>query len=479
MILESGIVVGILLVLGFALEGILFLIYGTFRPTRLFGRVAPLLCLTAVAFFILGKLGARDAVAAVSVLVVVLIGAVLNMMWAAAKVTRPLNQVLNKVRKESNQVAAISKRVSEASKGLAQGASQQASGLEETSASIEEITATTKNNADHAAQAQQIMEKARFLLEKVREYMEGMDKAIHEISQSSAETDRIIKTIEEIAFQTNLLALNAAVEAARAGEAGAGFAVVAEEVRNLAMRASEAAKGSSGLLDNTVRSVKGGSDLNAATQAAFKENFAMNQQIGVLIDEVAGASHEQAEGVSQVSKAMSDMEQVTEQSASQAQSLASSAEEMKGQAVQMKGFVRDLVTLFGVRNRATCAEAKRMAKKAASAVAKDAKTAFAEISDPEGRFIDRDLFVAVYDQREKVIAHGLNHQLSVVGKVSGLKDARGRRLIPEFLGFMRTRKDGWYDYDFVNPVTGKSEKKTAFCIRTGDLCIVVAADKGA
>ena len=321
MITETGIALAVVVVSGCALEGILFLMYGGLRPTRLFGRVAPLLCLTALAFFIFGRLGAWDTVGMAVAFLTVLAGGLLNMVWAASTVTKPLNLILNQVRKESNQVAAVSKQVSEASQLLAQGAAQQASGLEETAASIEEISATTRLNAESATRAQQIMEQARAILEKVREYMEGMDKSIHEISHSSSETDKIIKSIEEIAFQTNLLALNAAVEAARAGEAGAGFAVVAEEVRNLAMRAAEAAKGSSGLLEHTVRSVKGGSDLNAATQAAFKENFEMNQQVSVLIEEVAGASHGQSEGVDQVSKAVTDMGQVTEQSATQAQSL--------------------------------------------------------------------------------------------------------------------------------------------------------------
>ena len=471
--------VGLIALVILCVEASLYFIYGSFRPTRLFKWILPLFVIVALGFFILGKYGAANWGFPVLCFVVIIAAAILNFIWIASRVTQPLSRMLNAIRKESNQVAAISKALSSASKALATGASRQASGLEETSSSIEEMAATTKQNADNARTAKEIMEKTSALLDKVRDHMSGMDKSINEITQSSAETDKIIKSIDEIAFQTNLLALNAAVEAARAGEAGAGFAVVAEEVRNLAMRASEAAKGSGGLLENTVRSVKGGSDLNAATQAAFKDNFEMAKQIGTLIDEVAGASHEQAEGIGQISKAIADIEVVTERTTAEAEQVASSANEMKIQAVQMKEFVRDLITLFGMRNRASRQEAKRMAKKAARYIRSNSREAFKEISDHEGRFIDRDLFVAVYDKDTTIIAHGLERQLGVVGKPSSLKDAQGRDLVRDVLSFMGTRQEVWHDYEFVNPVLNKVEKKSAFVINTGEYYVMVAADREA
>ena len=177
--------------------------------------------------------------------------------------------------------------------------------------------------------------------------MGQMAEAIVEITKSSEETGKIIKTIDEIAFQTNLLALNAAVEAARAGEAGAGFAVVADEVRNLAMRAAEAAKNTSSLIENTIQSVKKGNELTSATKEAFKKNMEIAGKVGKLIDEIAAASREQAQGVGQANKAIAEMDKVTQQNASNAEETASAAEEMSAQAGQMERLVKELMVLVG------------------------------------------------------------------------------------------------------------------------------------
>jgi methyl-accepting chemotaxis protein len=177
--------------------------------------------------------------------------------------------------------------------------------------------------------------------------MGDMAAAIAEISKSSEETGKIIKTIDEIAFQTNLLALNAAVEAARAGEAGAGFAVVANEVRNLAMRAAEAAKSTADLIEGTIKAVKSGNEITQATQTAFKENMTISAKVGELVDEIAAASNEQSQGIDQVNNAVAEMDKVVQQAAANAEESASAAEEMNAQAQQMKQFVGQLVLLVG------------------------------------------------------------------------------------------------------------------------------------
>ncbi|HSR11199.1 MAG TPA: methyl-accepting chemotaxis protein [Thermodesulfobacteriota bacterium] len=259
----------------------------------------------------------------------------------------PLAKAIDNLSEGAGQVASASSQVTSASHSLAEGTSEQAAGLEETSSSMEEMSSMTKQNADHARQAKAMMGEANEIVDNVNHHMGNMAQAIAEITKSSEETGKIIKTIDEIAFQTNLLALNAAVEAARAGEAGAGFAVVADEVRNLALRASEAAKNTNNLIENTMKAVKKGNALTVQTQDAFRKNVEISSKIGKLIDEISAASQEQAQGIEQVGKALAEMDRVVQQNAANAEESASAAEEMNGQAEQMKGIVQQLSVIVG------------------------------------------------------------------------------------------------------------------------------------
>jgi methyl-accepting chemotaxis protein len=283
-------------------------------------------------------------------LVVVIMGICFSIglgIYFSISITNPITRVVTGLTDGADQVAAASAQVSSASQSLAEGASEQAASLEETSSSMEEMSSMTKQNADNAGQVKAMMGEAKIIVEKVTGHMDEMSKAIWEITKSSEETSKIIKTIDEIAFQTNLLALNAAVEAARAGEAGAGFAVVADEVRNLAMRAAEAAKSTNNLIENTIKAVKNGNELTSKTQEAFKENITISGKISQLIDEIATASMEQAHGISEVGTAINQMNGVTQQTAANAEESASASEELNAQAEQMKTYVADLSNVVG------------------------------------------------------------------------------------------------------------------------------------
>ncbi len=262
-------------------------------------------------------------------------------------ITKAINRIIENLNDGADQVACASGEVSSASQSLAEGAAEQASAIEETSSSLEEMSSMTKQNADNAQQADSLMKESGQAVVMANESMSELTTSMAEVSKASEETSKIIKTIDEIAFQTNLLALNAAVEAARAGEHGAGFAVVAEEVRNLAMRSADAAKNTSVLIEDTVTKVKNGSGLVNRASEVFGTVADSSSKVGELVGEIAAASNEQAQGIGQVNNAVTEMDKVTQQSAANAEETASASEELSAQAEQMKNMVGELIALVG------------------------------------------------------------------------------------------------------------------------------------
>lgn len=262
-------------------------------------------------------------------------------------VTLPLQNAIDGLSAASEQVASASTQVSSSSQTLAEGSSEQAASLEETSSSLEEISAQTKQNAANANQANRSMKDSSELVVKGVDSMQRMSNAINEIMESSNETSKIVKTIDEIAFQTNLLALNAAVEAARAGEAGKGFAVVAEEVRNLAQRSAEAARNTSSLIEKSHGSAQNG--VRVADEVASQLNSIQESSgsIETLIAEIAAASTEQTQGINQVSTAMSEMDKVVQSNAANSEETASAAEELSSLGAELERMVNGLRSIIG------------------------------------------------------------------------------------------------------------------------------------
>ena len=262
-------------------------------------------------------------------------------------ITRPVRHAVIGLTEIAAQVNAASGQLAEAGKELAEGSASQAAAIEQTSSSLEEMAAMTRQNAENSSHANSLMLETKETVGQANKSMQGLTASMKEISVASEQTQKIIKTIDEVAFQTNLLALNAAVEAARAGEAGAGFAVVADEVRNLARRTAEAAKDTAGLIESTVKKVKDGAVLVDRTNEEFSRVLGSASKAGELVGEIAAASHEQSQGIDQINGAVAEMDKIIQENSASAQESSSASLELNSRAGDLQIFIRELSGLIG------------------------------------------------------------------------------------------------------------------------------------
>lgn len=259
--------------------------------------------------------------------------------YAYQEMFESLNNSLAMVNSASNQIDMKASQVEQASQALSQGATQSAASLEQISSSLSELSSQTNLNADNAKQVNNLSSEAKKVAQEGNNKMNQMVSAMDEIRESSQRITNIIKVIDEIAFQTNLLALNAAVEAARAGQHGKGFAVVAEEVRNLASRSAKAAAETSELIAGSAEKTRNGADIAEETSKFLQRILQSVSKVSDLAEEIALASSEQAEGISQINQGLGQIDSVVQQNTATAEQSASAAEELSSQASDLNNML--------------------------------------------------------------------------------------------------------------------------------------------
>lgn len=266
---------------------------------------------------------------------------------ASGKIIEDLNNTMRQINESSNQVASGSDQLANGAQALSQGATQQASAVEELASTITVISEQVRSNAVNAVDASKKVNGLGNELSHSNEQMQSMITAMGEISTTSEQIGKIIKTIEDIAFQTNILALNAAVEAARAGEAGKGFAVVADEVRNLASKSAEAAKNTTGLIESSIQAVEGGQKIADETAQSLASVVNGANEVIVTVDKISTASNEQADAIVQVTSGIDQISSVVQTNSATAEESAASSEELSAQAQMLKELVSKFKTKSG------------------------------------------------------------------------------------------------------------------------------------
>ncbi|MCL2088901.1 MAG: methyl-accepting chemotaxis protein [Oscillospiraceae bacterium] len=253
--------------------------------------------------------------------------------------------LMNEIVGISSSFISASKHISDAAQNLAQQTTQQAATSQQLSGAVSEITEKTRTNAQMAERASKLAAVIKDGATEGNRHMDDMVEAVREIDGAGKSISKVIKTIDDIAFQTNILALNAAVEAARAGTAGKGFAVVAEEVRNLANKSAEAAKDTSGLIENSMKKAALGMSIATQTAESLREIVSGINESSQLIEDIATMSEEQSSGISQINTGIGQITEVIQQNSATAEESAASAEQMSAQA----NFLEDLIRKFRSR----------------------------------------------------------------------------------------------------------------------------------
>jgi methyl-accepting chemotaxis protein len=288
-----------------------------------------------------------------SVVVLIIMGLILvtAISFTSKKIAAPITNVVKGLSKSADTVDSFSKKMAEIGQIFANEAKNQKDILENTLTSLNQMASMTQKNAQNAQSADEVIQNTKEAVDGANEAINELSGFIRSIAKESEKTSKIIKDIDQIAFQTHLLALNAAVEAARAGETGSGFSVVAHEVQILARQATEAAKTTSGIIDNNINQMQKGARLAETASASFEKVVDGTKQVAVWMDEIAQASNEQAKGFSVVREDTRKVSNVAGSFAQKTISFAELSRDMNQRSSEMNEFVKYLIKLAGEKNK--------------------------------------------------------------------------------------------------------------------------------
>jgi uncharacterized phage infection (PIP) family protein YhgE len=396
--------------------------------------------------------------------------------------------VADKVTDGSKNLSDSSEDLNKGSQELTLHIEQIVTAMTEVSQTIMDVAKNASYAADASLKASETASKGRKIVDTTAGDMSHIANmtqeaatTIEELGKSSAQIGEIVAVINDIADQTNLLALNAAIEAARAGEQGRGFAVVADEVRKLAERTTQATKdiarrisaiqGASG---ESVKAIKkASSEVESGAKLAKEASSSMDAIVeaatsaGDIVQRIAAATEEQSTATEEVTQSMENISSITKKSAEASQTIRGEADDLAKLTIDMK----EKIEFF----KGTSAEAEALVKKAVAYIKKHGKDeAFRQINDKHGIFTNRDLYVFVYDMNGRGVAHGAN--TANIGKdLINQKDPDGKLYVQERVEIARTKGSGWQDYKMVNPTDKKIEDKMAYIERCDDLIVGAGA----
>ncbi len=258
------------------------------------------------------------------------------------EIVTSMDKVVYNLGVSAGEVSAASSQLEAASEKLAEGTTEQAASIQETSSTLEETASMVQQNRENTQQAAILAKQSKEFAQSSNSDVQKMMEAMEDLQKSSSEISKIIKVIDEIAFQTNILSLNAAVEAARAGDAGKGFAVVAEEVRSLAQRSAQAAKDTTIIIERNITQSQRGVEMAKGVHKSVSDIDDQSRKVSELLDEIAVATDEQAQGVSQINKAVSQMEVVLSSNAATAEESSSASKSLYDQTLNLNDIIGDL-----------------------------------------------------------------------------------------------------------------------------------------